>query len=50
MFIIFLCDTHLFQNAGAKAACDALEVDYGTKYQHGNIADIICKFNKHGNK
>ncbi|XP_063440738.1 carboxypeptidase B-like [Mytilus trossulus] len=28
-------------NAGAKAACDALEVDYGTKYQHGNIADII---------
>lgn len=33
-----------FQNAGAKAACDALQVDYGTKYEHGSIANIICKF------
>jgi hypothetical protein len=22
-----------------------LEVEYGTKYQHGSIANIICKFN-----
>lgn len=29
------------QNAGAKAACDALEVEYGTKYQHGSIANVI---------
>ncbi|XP_063403497.1 carboxypeptidase B-like [Mytilus trossulus] len=29
------------QNAGAKAACDALQVDYGTKYEHGSIANII---------
>jgi hypothetical protein len=35
----------LFKDDGSIAAVNALSNLYGTQYEHGNIAEAICKYN-----